>query len=93
MKVLFEEEGSKGRAYIKNSESNIAEMTFSKAGYQLLIIDHTEVDETMQGKGLGRMLLDRIVAHTRENQLKVLPLCPFAKSVFEKDASIRDVLR
>ena len=93
MDVLFEEEASKGRAYIKNDENTIAEMTFSKAGDQLLIIDHTEVDESMKGRGLGRKLLKKMVAHARENQLKVLPLCPFAKSVFDKDASIRDVLR
>jgi predicted GNAT family acetyltransferase len=33
------------------------------------------------------------VAFAREKNLKVIPLCPFAKAQFDKDASLRDVLR
>ncbi|MCL4113420.1 UNVERIFIED_CONTAM: hypothetical protein GTU68_051223 [Idotea baltica] len=68
-------------------------MTYSKAGPQLWIINHTEVSEQLRGKGAGRQLLDAIVAKARAEEIKILPLCPFAKSVFEKDPSIRDVLR
>jgi predicted GNAT family acetyltransferase len=37
--------------------------------------------------------LDELIAFVRERQVKVIPLCPFAKSVFDKDPSIRDVLK
>jgi predicted GNAT family acetyltransferase len=32
------------------------------------------------------------VAWARAEQLKVIPLCPFARSVFQRDESLRDVL-
>ena len=33
-----------------------------------------------------------IVKFARENNIKIIPLCPFAKSVFDRTESIRDVL-
>lgn len=93
MIVQLEETASKGRAFIANEANEaLAEMTFSKAGAALLIIDHTEVGETLRGQGVGRKLLDRVVAMAREQGKRILPLCPYAKSVFDKDPAIRDVL-
>ena len=93
MEVKLEEEGSKGRAYIGDASSAAAEMTYSLAGSNLIIIDHTEVGDDYRGQGLGRKLLTKIVNMARENEKKILPLCPYAKSVFDKDSSIGDVLR
>lgn len=90
--VNIEESASKGRAYIGSPADAKAEMTYSKAGSNLFIIDHTEVSEELKGKGAGRKLLNTIVAMAREKGVKIMPLCPYAKSVFDKDASIRDVL-
>jgi predicted GNAT family acetyltransferase len=68
-------------------------MTYSRAGDKLMIIDHTEISDTLQGKGVGRKLLQNAVDFARTNEIKILPLCPYAKSVFDKDPTIRDVLR
>ncbi|WP_278396172.1 GNAT family N-acetyltransferase [Acinetobacter venetianus] len=69
------------------------EMAYTWAGDSMLIIDHTDVNERFRGQGVGRQLLDELIAFVRERQVKVIPLCPFAKSVFDKDASIHDVLK
>lgn len=91
--VELEENDNKGRAFVKEAGEVLAEMTFSKVGSTQLIIDHTAVSEKLKGQGVGRKMLDKIVEMVRERGLKVIPLCPFAKSVFDKDESIRDVLR
>lgn len=70
----------------------LAEMTFSMAGDRLLIIDHTEVSDALRGKGAGKQLVEAAVLYAREKKLKVMPLCPFAKAVFEKTKSYHDVL-
>ena len=82
----------KGNVKYQISDNVLALMTFTKAD-TTIIIDHTEVDESLRGQGIGRQLLDRIVEMVRQRNMKIIPLCPFAKSVFEKDVSIRDVLK
>ena len=57
------------------------------------VMAHQDVDDAYRGQNVGRTLLDAVVAFAREKNLKVIPLCPFAKAQFDKDASLRDVLR
>ncbi|MEG2102980.1 GNAT family N-acetyltransferase [Flavobacterium plurextorum] len=67
-------------------------MTYTWAGDSKFIIDHTEVNPDFNGKGVGKKLVMAAVEYARTNNLKIIPLCPFAKSVFDKVEEIRDVL-
>lgn len=67
-------------------------MTYTWAGDSKFIIDHTEVNEDFNGKGVGKKLVMAAVEYARANNLKIIPLCPFAKSVFDKVEEIHDVL-
>ena len=67
-------------------------MTYSRAGDDLVIIDHTEVNEQLQGLGIARRLLDAAVAWARTTKTRVTVTCPYAKAQFAKDPSIQDVL-
>lgn len=92
MEVKFEETESKGAFYIEEGGTRAATMTFSKAGGNILIIDHTEVADVLRGKNAGKQLVAAAVEHARTHQYKIIPLCPFAKSVFEKVKDYQDVL-
>ena len=37
-------------------------------------------------------MLAKAVEFARQNNIKIMPLCPFAKSVFDKVAEYQDVL-
>lgn len=67
-------------------------MTYSWAGDDKIIIDHTEVEPAYNGKGVGKEMVYKAVEFAREKGIKILPLCPFAKAMFEKNEEIRDVL-
>ncbi|MDR6761285.1 MULTISPECIES: GNAT family N-acetyltransferase [unclassified Flavobacterium] len=67
-------------------------MTYTWAGDSKFIIDHTEVSPDFNGKGVGKKLVMAAVEYARTNNVKIIPLCPFAKSVFDKVEEIRDVL-
>jgi len=67
-------------------------MTYTWAGDSKFIIDHTEVSPDFNGKGVGKKLVMAAVEYARANNLKIIALCPFAKSVFNKVEEIRDVL-
>lgn len=66
-------------------------MTFVYAGPDKIIIDHTEVRPGNEGKGLGKKMVTAAVEMARTQGLKILPLCPFAKAVFDKTPEFNDV--
>lgn len=84
---------NKGMALAKDKDKEVGSMTYSIAGPELIIIDHTDVDPEYTGKGVGKQLLYKIVEMTRQKNIKVIPLCPFAASMFRKLEEIRDVLK
>jgi predicted GNAT family acetyltransferase len=92
LSIAHEESGHRGAFYYEQDGKRLAEMTYSRANASLVIIDHTEVDASLGGKGVGRQLLDAAVKWARDTHTKVMATCPFAKAQFEKDPSIRDVL-
>ncbi len=92
MDIQLEQSETKGAFYIAQNGEWLAEMTFSRAGNNLIIIDHTEVSDKLRGTGAGKQLVEAAVTFARNNQLKVLPLCPFARAVFEKNKAYSDVL-
>lgn len=81
-----------GTFFIEVNGKQEALMTFVFAGDDKIIIDHTEVYPKSNGKGFGKMMVEKAIAFARENNLKIMPLCPFAKSVFDKNPQFNDVL-
>ncbi|MBL7853334.1 MAG: N-acetyltransferase [Cyclobacteriaceae bacterium] len=91
MEIQREEHGSKGAFFISAQGKRLAEMTYSKAGDTRLIIDHTKVSDALKGKGAGKQLVTAAVNFARQQKIKILPLCPFARAVFEKTPEFADV--
>lgn len=76
-----------------NADAPLAEMTIVLNGPKQLIIDHTMVSDELRGQGVGDQLLEEVVQYARDNNRKIIPLCPFAKARMEKDkAKYEDVL-
>jgi len=92
MEVLQEDNGKKGRFYILINGKTEAEMTYTWVGTKRFIIDHTEVNEVLKGKNAGKQMVVKAVEFAREKGIKIIPLCPFANSVFKKTPEWRDVL-
>jgi len=90
--VQLKIEDEKGAFYIDINGKQEAKMTFVFAGDDKIIIDHTEVNPGNEGKGFGKKMLTKAVEYAREKGVKIIPLCPFAKSVFDKVPEFRDVL-
>ena len=86
-----EESETKGR-YRAVIEGHTAEMTYSRAGAAMIIIDHTEVPDALRGRGVGKALVRRAVEDARAEGRRVLPLCPFAKAQIARHADWQDVL-
>lgn len=91
MKIDHEHSGHRGAfVWIEDGEP-LARMTYTVAGSRV-IIDHTDVDDRLRGKGAGKELVKSAVEWARQKNVKLMALCPFAKSVFDKTPDYRDVL-
>lgn len=91
MEIKHRENETKGAFYIEVNGMEVALMTYSNAGPTKLIIDHTEVSDTLKGQGIGKKLVEASVAYARKHGKKILPLCPFANAVFKKTPEYDDV--
>jgi predicted GNAT family acetyltransferase len=92
MEIQRTEDENRGSFFVEKDGEKIALMTYSKAGADKIIIDHTEVDPSLKGQGVGQKMVFESVKYARENDLKIIPLCPFAKTVFDKNEDYADVL-
>ncbi|MFY8108392.1 MAG: GNAT family N-acetyltransferase [Bacteroidia bacterium] len=92
MEVQQKDNGESGVFFIEQDGAWLAEMTYVWVGTDRIIIDHTEVDVLLKGKGAGKQMVSKAVDFAREKGISIIPLCPFAKSVFDKTPEYIDVL-
>lgn len=90
-KIQEKSNGSKGSFYIEIEGKKVAEMTYSVAGEERIIVDHTEVDDSLRGQGAGLQLVEYAVNYVRAKNIKMLPLCPFTKATLLKHPEWKDV--
>ena len=90
--IMSNEHDNRGAFFIERDGKSVARMTYSRTNPSLVIVDHTEVDDSLKGQGVGRKLLDAVVSWARETNTRIAATCPFVTAQFAKDPSIRDVL-
>lgn len=89
--IRHERAGHRGAFVFLRDGKRLAEMTYSRAGARA-IIDHTQVDDSLRGLGVGAKLVRAAVDWAREEKVPIVALCPFARSVFDKTPAYADVL-
>ncbi|MFW5841838.1 MAG: GNAT family N-acetyltransferase [Bacillota bacterium] len=57
----------------------------------IIIANHTFVDPKMRGQNVARILLDKLAAYARKNDLKIHPTCSYVARIFEKEDSYDDI--
>ena len=91
-KIQQETDGKRGAFFIEEGDERIAEMIYLIDEAKKLIIEHTEVDESLRGQGIGLKLLNELVDFARDQNIKVVPVCSYAEAMFQKNEELRDVL-
>jgi uncharacterized protein len=93
VQVQRAELGLDGAFYVERDGERLAEQVYRKsADGKSAIIVHTEVAELLRGEGIARKLTLAAVAWARASGVKLVPVCPFARAVFEHDPTLHDVL-
>jgi len=89
--IEHHEEGDRAGWFITEKGARVAEMTYAREG-NVLVMNHTWVDDSLRGHGVARELLDEAVRYARANGLRMRAQCPYVAGQFEKDRSL-DALR
>lgn len=76
----------------EKEEAALGFMSYVPSGEKIIIIDSTHVSEELKGQGAGKKMLYAIVGWARENDKKIIPLCPYAKAQMEKDETLHDLI-
>jgi hypothetical protein len=80
------------KLYIGEDESNaLAKITFIYKDDNL-VIEHTIVSDALKGQGVARKLVDAVVALAKAENMKIIPVCDYAKKVLTQDDTYRDIL-
>lgn len=89
--IKHKESDRRGMFYMEDDKGITSELTYSIEDNGIIIIDHTETRDELEGQGLASQLVRKSVEYARENNYKVDPLCPFAEVQFDKNKEFQDV--
>ena len=92
MLIQHKKLSGKGMFFVESDGNILAEMTYTMSSPEKMIIEHTEVSDELRGKNIGYQLVHTAVEYARTHNIKIIPLCPFANSVFKKKPEYADVL-
>lgn len=79
--------------YIGDEANPDAEITFQPAGQNSIIIDHTFTDPKLRGQGVAKKLVLKVADYAKANNLKIVPLCSYARVVMERDAELQKLIQ
>ncbi len=92
MEIKHRENAHKGSFYVEENNITLAELSYSFAGADKLILDQTKVSIELKGRKIGNSLVSAAVNYSKAKNIKIVPLCPFAKDLIENTPEFRDVL-
>ena len=67
-------------------------LEYTRPDTSVMRIEYVEVDSQLRGTGLGRQLVEKAVAFAKDNKLKVVPICSYARAVITRDANLSAAL-
>jgi predicted GNAT family acetyltransferase len=92
MQVQHQQSGKNGSFFIKENDDVLGEMEYKMKGENQMVITHTEVNDAYQGKGVGKLLVERGMEHARTAGYKVIPACTYAKAIIQRNDWMMELL-
>jgi predicted GNAT family acetyltransferase len=80
--------------FVGEDEVNpIAYISFKMDDDDDFIVDSTQVSDQLSGQGVGSKLVTIMVDYAEQEGKKIVPECPFARAVMEKDEGMRNMIK
>lgn len=91
MKIQRHQSEEEGQYFIEENGEILAQMEFRLRQGRLIIV-HTVVEKAYEGKGYGKMLVEKAVSDARAGKYAIVPVCKFARKYFDTHPEAGDVL-
>ena len=89
--IEHKEADGRGMTYVPGGEDFRAAMMYHRYdGGGTINIDHTEVDDSLRGQGVGLKLLKALLDFAKGDDTKVSATCPFAVAMLDKHPELKD---
>jgi uncharacterized protein len=72
-------------------DGQLARLVYEQTPGRIILI-HTEVPDTLSGRGIGSVLARTALEDARARQLRVVPRCPFVRAYIERHPEYRELL-
>lgn len=76
--------------YIDDIKQGYIAYSFEKD--DVMNVNTTYVNPELRGQGLASKLFDELIRHARENNYKIVPVCSYIVSKFERNKELQDLL-
>lgn len=77
--------------YETRVENELAVLEYH-ASSNVMILNHTEVPQHLEGRGVGSVLIKFVLDDARANQFSVVPMCPFVAAYIKRHKEYRDLV-
>lgn len=77
---------------LNEQQQELGFLSYCRIAPELIAAEHTVVNPAFQGQGIAGLLLQEAVAYSRENHLKIKPVCSYVHKALLKDPTLGDVI-
>ncbi len=77
---------NEGLFFIEQDEKLLAQLQFNIVGNELHAL-HTEVDKTLEGRGIASGLFEELIFYARQNGYTIVPVCPYIATRLKRNPS------
>ena len=88
IEIIYQMENKRSVALFNGQEIGECDYRWQDDKWAIL---HTYVSPDFGGRGIAKMLVNKLVEKAREEGVKLLPICSYAKKLMEKE-EYQDVL-
>lgn len=81
-RVVFKDDSINGEVQLFSEGKMAGKMEISVEKGKLRVF-HTEVNSEYAGRGFAKQLLNQLVSYARENDLRIIPRCPYVLAQFK----------
>lgn len=74
------------KLYIGDESNPDATLTYEMDDEKITVF-HIKVSEKLQGKGISKLLIEKMVNFAKENNKKIIPMCYFVRVQMERKYS------